>query len=53
VPSELSLKTLEGLGGSHAWVTNEFQHDGVHGDVVFRHLLREASARGDLVEIGL
>ena len=53
VPCELSLKTLEGLGSSHAWVTNEFQHDGVHGDVVFRHLLREASERGDLAEISL
>lgn len=53
VPSELSLSTLEGVGASHAWVTNEFQHDGVHGTVVFRHLLEEASNRGDLAEIGL
>lgn len=53
VPSELSLKTLDGLGNSHAWVTNEFQHDGVHGTAVFRHLLDEASSRGDLASIGL
>lgn len=53
VPSELSLTTLKGLGNSHAWVTNEFQHDGVHGNIVFRHLLHAASDRGDLAEIGL
>ncbi|NEG70182.1 alpha/beta fold hydrolase [Bifidobacterium choloepi] len=48
VPSELSLDTLSRIGNSHAWVTNEFEHDGVHGDVVFRHLFDEALNRGDL-----
>ncbi|MDD6373382.1 MAG: alpha/beta fold hydrolase [Bifidobacteriaceae bacterium] len=48
VPSELSLDTLSRVGNSHAWVTNEFEHDGVHGPLVFRHLYNEALNRGDL-----
>ncbi len=48
VDSTLSLDTLGRVGASHAWVTNEFEHDGVHGDRVFRHLFNEALERGDL-----
>lgn len=48
VPSDLSLDTLSRIGNAHAWVTNEFEHDGVHGPKVFRHLFDEALARGDL-----
>ncbi|WP_321973911.1 alpha/beta fold hydrolase [Paratractidigestivibacter sp.] len=48
VDSGLQLDTLSRVGRSHAWVTNEFEHDGLHGDVVFKHLLEEARNRGDL-----
>lgn len=48
VPSELSLDTLTRIGRSHYWATNEFEHDGVHGDRVFARLYREALDRGDL-----
>lgn len=48
VDSGLQLDTLSRVGRSHAWVTNEFEHDGLHGGVVFKHLLEEARNRGDL-----
>ncbi len=48
VDAALQLDTLERVGASHAWVTNEFEHDGLHGDRVFKHLLKEALDRGDL-----
>ena len=48
VPSELQLDTLSRVGHAHAWVTNEFEHDGLHGDRVFAHLYRLALERGDL-----
>lgn len=48
VDADLSLDTLSRVGASHAWVTNEFEHDGLHGPTVFRRLLEEARARGDL-----
>ena len=48
VDSALSLDTLSRVGSSHVWVTNEFEHDGIHGDCVFRHLYKEALDRGDL-----
>ncbi|MCH9275537.1 alpha/beta hydrolase [Bifidobacterium amazonense] len=48
VDSGLQLDTLSRVGRSHAWVTNEFEHDGNHGDRVFRHLYAEALNRGDL-----
>ena len=48
VDSGLQLDTLSRVGASHAWVTNEFEHDGLHGGVVFRHLFEEALNRGDL-----
>lgn len=48
VDSGLQLDTLSRVGSSHAWVTNEFEHDGLHGPDVFRHLLAEAHDRGDL-----
>lgn len=49
VDSGLQLDTLSRVGSSHAWVTNEFEHDGLHGGVVFRHLLDELRDRGELV----
>lgn len=48
VDSTMQLDTLSRVGASHAWVTNEFEHDGLHGDAVFKHLFDEALARGDL-----
>lgn len=48
VDSGLQLDTLSRVGASHAWVTNEFEHDGLHGDRVFKHLFYEALNRGDL-----
>ncbi|PLS30826.1 proline iminopeptidase [Bifidobacterium margollesii] len=48
VDSGMQLDTLSRIGRSHAWVTNEFEHDGVHGSVVFGRLYREALERGDL-----
>lgn len=51
VDSGLQLDTLSRVGDSHAWVTNEFEHDGLHGSVVFKHLFDEALNRGDLRRI--
>ena len=48
VDSGLQLDTLSRVGNSRAWVTNEFEHDGLHGNKVFKHLLDEARDRGDL-----
>ena len=48
VDSGLQLDTLSRVGAGHAWVTNEFEHDGLHGDRVFKHLLDEARDRGNL-----
>jgi proline iminopeptidase len=37
VDAGLQLETLQGVGNSHAWVTNEFEHDGLRlGDVFAR-----------------
>ena len=51
VDSGMQLDTLSRVGNSHAWVTNEFEHDGLHGGVVFKHLFDEALNRGDLRRI--
>lgn len=51
VDAGLSLDTLSHVGASHAWVTNEFEHDGVHGDRVFKHIFEEALGRGDLKHV--
>ncbi|KFI48928.1 alpha/beta fold hydrolase [Bifidobacterium biavatii] len=48
VDSGMQLDTLSRVGNAHAWVTNEFEHDGNHGDRVFKHLYAEALNRGDL-----
>ena len=48
VDSGLQLDTLSRVGNAHAWVTNEFEHDGLHGSEVFKHLYEEALNRGDL-----
>ena len=51
VDSGMQLDTLSRVGSSHAWVTNEFEHDGLHGSMVFKHLYDEALNRGDLRRI--
>ena len=51
VDSGLQLDTLSRVGRSHYWTTNEFEHDGVHGSVVFKRLFNEALNRGDLEEL--
>lgn len=53
VDSMLQLDTLSRIGNSHYWVTNEFEHDGVHGQRVFRHLFEEAQQCGDLAALYL
>ncbi len=51
VDSGMQLDTLSRVGASHAWVTNEFEHDGNHGTKVFKHLYEEALGRGDLARL--
>ncbi len=51
VDSGMQLDTLSRVGASHAWVTNEFEHDGNHGTEVFKHLYEEALGRGDLTRL--
>lgn len=51
VDAGLQLDTLANVGASHAWVTNEFEHDGLHGSRVFTHLFELARDRGDLERI--
>ena len=51
VDSGLQLDTLSRVGNSHYWVTNEFEHDGNHGDRVFAHLYAETLDRGDLAAL--
>lgn len=51
VDSGLQLDTLSHVGNAHYWVTNEFEHDGLHGGVVFRHLYEESLNRGDLAAL--
>ena len=51
VDSTLQLRTLSNIGHSHAWVTNEYEHDGIHTGHVFQHLINEALNRGDLAKL--
>lgn len=51
VDSGMQLDTLSHVGNSHAWVTNSYEHDGVHGDQVFRSLYTLAKDRGDLQSV--
>ncbi len=51
VDSGMQLDTLSRVGNSHYWTTNEFEHDGLHGSVVFKHIFTEALNRGDLEEL--
>ena len=51
VDAQMQLDTLSRVGNAHAWVTNEFEHDGNHGSVVFKRLYQEALNRGDLEKL--
>jgi len=47
VDAGLQLATLPGIDNAHAWVTNEFEHDGLSADpTVFAHLRRALIERG-------
>ncbi|MGQ4268829.1 alpha/beta fold hydrolase [Nocardiopsis changdeensis] len=46
VDAHLQLDTLEGVGNSWAWVTNEFEHDGIHSGRVFGRLRESVRDRG-------
>jgi pimeloyl-ACP methyl ester carboxylesterase len=46
VDSGIQLETLQGVGNSHAWVTNEFEHDGIRGGDVFKRLRQLLVERG-------
>ena len=49
VDAGLQLDTLSRVGNAHPWVTNEFEHDGLHGDTVFRTLYEQARDAGHLM----
>ncbi|THV42486.1 alpha/beta fold hydrolase [Glycomyces buryatensis] len=46
VDSGLQLDTLKGLGNSQAWVTNEFEHDGIGSGRVLTRLREMVRDRG-------
>jgi proline iminopeptidase len=46
VDAGLSLETAAHVGNARAWVTNEFEHDGLRMGDVFRRLLERMDARG-------
>lgn len=46
VDSGIQLKTLSHVGNAKAWVTNEYQHDGITHSGVFTRLDRLLSERG-------
>lgn len=45
VDANLSLATARHIGNTHAWVTNEFEHDGIHGSEVAEKLFRHLEER--------
>jgi len=46
VDSGLQLSTLSGLGSAQAWVTNEYEHDGIGAERVFARLRDMVRDRG-------
>ena len=46
VDSGLQLDTLRGLGSAQAWVTNEYEHDGIGAERVFARLRELVRDRG-------
>ncbi|MBK0421151.1 alpha/beta fold hydrolase [Leucobacter sp. CSA2] len=45
VDAQLSLDTESRVGGLHAWVTNEYEHDGIHQGDVAERLFRALELR--------
>jgi len=45
VDSGLQLETVSRLGNAHAWVTNEFEHDGLRSDSVLARLMDMVAGR--------
>ncbi len=48
VPADISLSTLDRVGASHAWVQNEWEHNGIVVPRVFERLFEMAQGSGDL-----
>ncbi|MEV6283950.1 alpha/beta fold hydrolase [Kribbella sp. NPDC051770] len=46
VDSGLQLETAAAVGNLHAWVTNEFEHDGIGSGKVFPYLVERLAERG-------
>ncbi|MBW3088614.1 alpha/beta fold hydrolase [Bifidobacterium sp. 82T24] len=46
VDSGIQLRTLGKIGNAKAWVTNEYQHNGIQSPGVFTHLNRLITERG-------
>lgn len=46
VDADLSLDTVARVGNARAWVTNEFEHDGLRAGDVFARLVERLDARG-------
>jgi pimeloyl-ACP methyl ester carboxylesterase len=46
VDSGIQLSTLAGIGNAQAWVTNEFEHDGIGAERVFARLRELVRDRG-------
>lgn len=51
VDAPLSLRTAHEVGSMHAWVTSEFEHDGVSNARVFQHLSQLLSSTGKGVSL--
>ena len=48
VPADISLSTLDRVGSTHAWVQNEWEHNGIVVPRVFERLFGMAQGAGDL-----
>ncbi|BDR54431.1 proline iminopeptidase [Bombiscardovia apis] len=51
VDFDLQMETLSHVGNAHAWVTSDYEHDGIHEGGVFPHLFTSALERGDLADL--
>jgi len=46
VDAQLQLETVDAVGGAQAWVTNEYEHDGIQDATVLRRLISMVDERG-------
>lgn len=46
VDAGLQMETASRIGNTHTWVTNEYEHDGIHSDRVYAHLTELLDATG-------